>query len=264
MPAKNSTKRGQVEVLITRGKNGTPLSEPEEPENKEDEQASDASEPNQGKVKAEPKKRGRKKKDTKAEGTRKGSARNLEGSGHAYASPCERCYLKELFCERPKSGQGNCVPCKLNKLHCEYRQSSQQIGAMTRKAFNDKRQGLNLRSKRSASAGPSKQPGGEEEAAEHEEEDENAGRRFLFHDVDEIMRSVANLADSEIQISKELKQRMAKLETHVSERIGGIERALTALCTLVNTAARDHGEPHLICPVSLTNLYHSPGSTVQR
>ena len=99
MPAKNSTKRGQVEVLITRGKNGTPLSEPE---NKEDEQASDASEPNQGKVKAEPKKRGRKKKDTKAEGTGKGSARNLEGSGHAYASPCERCYLKELFCERPK------------------------------------------------------------------------------------------------------------------------------------------------------------------
>ena len=229
--AKNGTPLNRAEVLIlTRGKGGRVS-----PVDKEEEQVSAASEPEtKVETKVAPKK-GRKKGSKGAATGKANNPRNLEGSGNPYEAPCDRCYLKGLFCERPESGQGNCIPCKVGKLPCEYRQSHQQIGAATKKAYKDKRQGLNLRSKDSAPAGPSTATVADGEATapddEKDEKDNSPSHHFLFHDVDELMRSMADVAQNQILLAKDVKRRLANLEGQVSDRFDRIEKAISKFYT---------------------------------
>ncbi len=83
-------------------------------------------------------------KGSKGKGLGKGSktqARNLKGSGFSYDPPCDSCYLKPTFCERPVSGSGNCIPCKVKKLSCVYHLTPEQIGLLTKKESNSKNRG---------------------------------------------------------------------------------------------------------------------------
>ncbi len=204
-----------------------------------------------------PKKKGKqqnKKKSTKkangkgAKGKGQGTdtntnqARSYDGSGMAYPSPCERCYLRDLFCESPASGQGNCVPCKVKKLHCLYRLTPKQIGSMTKKAYKGKQAGLNLRNVKSEGASGAPEGKADAKVDEHDDEDddEQPAQRYLFQDVDQMMQTLANIAKSQEMMTTQVGNRLTNLENHVATKVRNIENVLSALCTVVDSAARDN------------------------
>lgn len=161
-------------------------------------------------------------------------ARNISGSGTPYASPCETCYLKNLFCEIPAGGSGNCVPCKAKKLQCAYRLTPKQVGLLTKNPLKSK-QHLQLSSRgtkeTSGTPGPSRKDDQEDLAS-----DEETKPRFIFDDIDTIKGTMAELAGSHGKVSKHFESRITKLEADVAIRMGGIEKVLNALCKVIDNA----------------------------
>ncbi len=129
----------------------------------------------------------------------------------------------------------------------------------TKKETKSKRAGLNLRSKKGAAEGASAGAEGDEGAEAGSEEDqvidEESEQPFLFRDIDRIVNGVAALTDSHERIARKLDKRITELETYVSARFSGMDKAITALCKIVDGAARDNAfrEALLLCDMSLAH-----------
>lgn len=175
----------------------------------------------------------------KGQGPDTNQARSYDGSGMAYPSPCERCYLRDLFCESPASGQGNCVPCKVKKLHCLYHLTPKQIGSMTKKAYKGKQAGLNLRNKKSEGTSGAPEDEADVKGDEHDDEndDEQPAQRYLFQDVDRMMQTMDTIVKGQEQMAMQFGNRLTNLENYVASEVRNIKNVISALCTVVDSAA---------------------------
>ncbi|KAF9471418.1 hypothetical protein BDN70DRAFT_901364 [Pholiota conissans] len=76
---------------------------------------------------SKPKPKPRVKKEKKSAG--EGTAKYNRNPNNTYPDPCHTCTLKGLACERPATGLGACVPCKIAKARCDHHMTTDEMSA---------------------------------------------------------------------------------------------------------------------------------------